>query len=323
MSRVYRKLKVKYIVLLLICLYLVYFIISSWDGNYILKSMTQPADENIREKRLPDAIIIGAAKAGTSVLKRNLLLHPDVKGRKYEEIRFFNRYFEKGLPWYIEQMEPVTRDEIAIEKTNYFSYRNAIQRIWQVFGNNIKLILIVRDPVQRLISNYAMMFENKVINGTFKKLTFTEINGKLTVNAKYYNVQNSYYAKWLNMWLDTGFKLSTFMIIDGDEFAKDPLPELIKLEQFLGLRHMLTKETFYFNETKGFPCVAPNFTFADGTKSNVKGGCAEEKCGRKHPDVPFDQLELLYQHFAPLNQEFFDLVGMDIPDWNMKKTVKI
>ena len=42
---------------------------------------------------------------------------------------------------------------------------------------------------------------------TFKKLTFTEINGKLTVNAKYRNVQNSYYAKWLNMWLDTGCKL--------------------------------------------------------------------------------------------------------------------
>ena len=100
-----------------------------------------------------------------------------------------------------------------------------------------------------------------------------------------------------------GHWLQTFMSIDGVNFAKDPLPELIKLEQYLGLRHMLTKET-------RVPCTTHNFTFANGTKSNIKGGYDEEKCGRKHPDVPFDQL---------LIRNYFDWVGMEFSYWNQKE----
>jgi len=48
---------------------------------------------------LPDAIIIGAKKAGTRALLEFLRLHPKVKAAK-QEIHFFDRHYHRGSDWY-------------------------------------------------------------------------------------------------------------------------------------------------------------------------------------------------------------------------------
>ena len=274
-------------------------------------------DENIRRKRLPNAIIIGAMKSGTSMLKKYIGLHPDVKTTLVSEVQFFHIHFDKGMSWYIEQMEPAKDDEIVLEKSLYFGNEVAVERVMKVFGNDIKLIIIVKDPVQRLISHFAMMFESMKTNATLAELVLIkDLNGKLTVNTSHRIVQLSHYAKWMKIWLDVGFNLDNFLIIDGHKFVKNPIAELERMEKFLNLKHMLTKETFYFDETKGFYCISKNFLFADGTPSNHRGSCAAPVFGRKHPIIKPEHLEILYKYFAPLNRDFFDLIGFEIPNWN-------
>ena len=310
------KLFVKAIIAWCLALLLLDFILGNiLEDGEILTSSGNPSN---RRKRLPDAIIIGAMKGGTTTLHNFLFLHPDVKGLKFKEAQFFNFNFENGFNWYIEQMEAANEDEVVVEKSIYFHHKVASERIWKTFGNKIKLILIVKDPVERLLSQYAMQFDNSVFNRTFSSLAFKSIDGKLTVNTAYGPVNVSNYAKWMKIWLDAGFDLSNFLIIDGHKFSQDPLPELIKVEQFIGLRHMFSEDSFYFNETRGFACVRPNFTFANGSPSNLDGGCAEAECGRKHPTLKLNELNLLYQFYAPFNIEFFKLIRMEFPDWHFK-----
>ena len=286
------------------------------------KPHQQEANQTPLEKRLPDALIIGVMKGGTSMLQKFIFIHPNVKGLVKGEIHFFSFRFNKGFSWYLDQLEAARNGEIVMEKSMYFHHKMASQRIWKTFDKNIKLILIVKDPVERLLSHYTMAFANSETDRNFSQLAFTNENGKLAVNTRYNPVQMSNYADQMALWLSSGFDLSNFLIIDGHKFVKDPWPELFKLENFLGLRHMLSKEMFYLNETKGFYCVMPNFTFADGTPSNHKGGCGHPKCGREHPILNDEERNLLYQYYAPKNQEFSKMVDMEFPDWDLHKKLQ-
>ena len=49
---------------------------------------------------LPDFIIIGAAKCGTTALYDYITQHPDIKKSKFKEIHYFNREFHRGVNWY-------------------------------------------------------------------------------------------------------------------------------------------------------------------------------------------------------------------------------
>lgn len=106
-----------------------------------------------REHRLPKVIIIGARKAGTRAVLEIINLHSKVK-IAHHEIHFFEgQAYENGLDWYKTQMPKTTEDEIGIEKSpKYFVSPQAAKRIKNDLPDDIKLILIVRNPIDRLIS---------------------------------------------------------------------------------------------------------------------------------------------------------------------------
>ena len=110
----------------------------------------------------PNALIIGVKKSGTYALIRYLALNPSISvalklnGANLNEIHFFDRdvNYERGLDWYMRQMPPdvVRNHTILIEKTpGYFRSDKAAERI-RALDANMKLILIVRQPVARLQS---------------------------------------------------------------------------------------------------------------------------------------------------------------------------
>ena len=69
-------------------------------------------------KKTPDVIIIGSKKSGTRALIKFLNLHPKVRISS-PEIHFFDRYYQRGLSWYVSQLPSVTPNsgEINAEKT--------------------------------------------------------------------------------------------------------------------------------------------------------------------------------------------------------------
>ena len=108
-----------------------------------------------RTQRKPDFIIIGAKKGGTRALIEFLKLHPKIKAAG-PEIHYFDKddNFAKGMDWYLSKMPFVTEDQKATEKTpGYFHTKEVPKRI-KAMDPEIKLLLILRDPAKRLVSDY-------------------------------------------------------------------------------------------------------------------------------------------------------------------------
>lgn len=126
--------------------------------------------------KLPDFTIAGFAKCGTTSLIINLNKHSkihcisfkDNKNSKLDskESDFFciNKYYNKGLEWYKNHFNGY-EDLICGEKsTRYIDSNIAIERIAKDVPN-IKIILCLRDPVKRFLSQVNMKYMNKKIQG--------------------------------------------------------------------------------------------------------------------------------------------------------------
>lgn len=144
-------------------------------------------EEPDRIKRKPDFIIFGAKKGGTRALIEFLKLHPDIKAAG-PEIHFFDvqQNYEKGLDWYINQMPAVAEGQLATEKTpGYFHTRDVPKRI-KAMDPEIKLLLILRDPVKRLVSDYNQFRTKNLDKGdSYPELEEMVFDASGEINLKY------------------------------------------------------------------------------------------------------------------------------------------
>ncbi|XP_018803958.1 PREDICTED: uncharacterized protein LOC108978254 [Bactrocera latifrons] len=109
-------------------------------------------------RRLPQALIIGVRKCGTRALLEMLYLHPRIQ-KAGGEVHFFDRdeNYMKGLEWYRKKMPHSFRGQITIEKSpSYFVSPEVPERV-RAMNASIKLLLIVREPVTRAISDYTQL----------------------------------------------------------------------------------------------------------------------------------------------------------------------
>ncbi|XP_064542621.1 heparan sulfate glucosamine 3-O-sulfotransferase 5 isoform X2 [Drosophila montana] len=109
-------------------------------------------------RRLPQALIIGVRKCGTRALLEMLYLHPRIQ-KAGGEVHFFDRdeNYLRGLDWYRKKMPHSFRGQITIEKSpSYFVSPEVPERV-RAMNASIKLLLIVREPVTRAISDYTQL----------------------------------------------------------------------------------------------------------------------------------------------------------------------
>lgn len=106
---------------------------------------------------LPNLIIPGVQKAATSSLHYYLTQHHSIVGGKVKEPSFFdlNQKFTKGKKWYKQQF-PHARKYILDATPNYLYEKHTPIRIKKILGNNIRFIIVLRDPVSRCFSAWNM-----------------------------------------------------------------------------------------------------------------------------------------------------------------------
>ncbi len=290
-------------------------------------------NEKCVDKILPKALIIGVKKSGTYALIRYLSVNPLIKaaikaeGCNLNEIHYFDHdinYF-KGLEWYRAQMPSVYCSEsqkfISIEKTpGYFRSPQAPQRIIN-YNKDIKLILILRDPVKRLQSELTHCEHRQRkfhldpvcfnINNYFESLFTTSLNNSQLDNILAENrfIRNSIYYLDMLKWLKY-FDMSNFYVINGESFIREPWTELTNVERFLNVSQYISKQQFEFDKKKNFYCLT------DSKKFNTTfHGCLGKNKGRKRQVYLSLSVRLkLKEYFQKWNQLFFEIIGKKF-DW--------
>ena len=136
--------------------------------------------------RLPDMIIAGAPRCGTSWLYELADRHPDVEMAKPRrpEPKFFldDAVYGRGLDYYSKTWFPgIAAEKVAGEKsTNYLESPEAAERIHQHLPD-VKLVFMLRDPVERAFSNYRWSRMNELESEDFDTALDLEESGTRTL----------------------------------------------------------------------------------------------------------------------------------------------
>ncbi|XP_068141358.1 heparan sulfate glucosamine 3-O-sulfotransferase 6 [Drosophila tropicalis] len=252
-------------------------------------------------RNLPSTLIIGVKKSGTRALLEFIRLHPDVRAAG-SEVHFFDRHYQRGLRWYRHHMPYTIEGQITMEKTpSYFVTKEVPQRVHHM-NVSTKLLIVVRDPVTRAISDYTQAASKKADMKRFEQLAF--VNGSYSVvDTNWGPVKIGVYARYLERWL-LYFPLSQLLFISGERLIMDPAYEIGRVQDFLGLKRVVTEKHFYFNATKGFPCL-----FKSEARSTPH--CLGKTKGRNHPHIDPNAIERLREFYRPFNNKFYQLTGIN------------
>ncbi|RVE48999.1 hypothetical protein evm_006357 [Chilo suppressalis] len=280
-----------------------------------LRKRIRPAKQPRPARRLPQALIIGVRKCGTRALLEMLYLHPMVQ-KASGEVHFFDRdeNYALGLEWYRSKMPLSFKGQITIEKSpSYFVTPEVPERV-RAMNSSVRLLLIVREPVTRAISDYTQLRSRATpsapaqpalpghpVPDAAKPFEHLAISPDGSINVAYRPIAISLYHAYLHRWLEV-FPREQILVVNGDLLIEDPVPQLRRIEKFLGLEHKIGRKNFYFNETKGFYCL----------RNDTTDKCLRETKGRKHPRVDPAVVTKLRKFFIQHNQRFYDLVGEDL-----------
>ena len=265
-------------------------------------------------KRFPRVMIIGFGKAGTKALYEALKLHPQLSG-PYKEQRFFSQHYSIGLDKYLRSLPDPPKGGYNSEKSpDYIIVPEAPKRIKLAASSagvntgNLKFVVVLRDPVDRAMSEYLewnilRRSSNKPRLPPFEDMVVGKSGG---VDTSQPFINASCYAYHIHNWLEH-FSKDQMCYVDGDRFVTDPLKEVHLLEECLRLDHYFSDVNFVYDPAKGFYC------FQDRNSVN-NSVCMNKSKGRKHPDIAQEVEKKLRNYFQPWDNLLPDLTGRP-PSW--------
>ena len=194
------------------------------------------------ERKL-DFVIVGSMKSGTSSLSYHLGNHAQVCIPR-NEMHFFDKdeRYRKGRDWYLRTIyrNATARTRIAGEKTPTYSYQpNVAERMNRDFPD-IKLVWVLRNPIDRAYSNYLHAYKDGFDLLSFEEAVEREPE-RIEKNIFHGYLERSKYAPQIERFLRYYPRTAMYVMIFED-FIADPTSELERLFAFLGI----TSEGFTF-----------------------------------------------------------------------------
>jgi hypothetical protein len=190
---------------------------------------------------LPDFMLIGAQKSGTTSLFHYLSEHPEVarnpRGRK--EMYFFNKDYARGLNFY-RQYFPLksVRGLVGEGSTVYLHSEGVPSRVAQMLPD-VKILAVLREPAARAISHYFHHVQRGRETRSIEDAFSSEVldlysEGKLEDGLSYRYLNNGDYGAHLEHWLRY-FPKERFMLIQAERLFAEPQLELDGVCDFLGI----------------------------------------------------------------------------------------
>ncbi len=244
--------------------------------------------------RAPDFLIIGVAKGATTTLMANLNRHLDLF-LPAKEIEFFSSdaEFAKGRAWYQAHFKTFKR--LAGDKSPGTIYHLRAHRRMAAMLPRAKLILLLRDPVRRAISNWNM----RVAKGRIRDFTAEGDPSFTALVDHYLRLRGSERAR-----------LQPFDIIHRGLYAE-------QIEHLLGFYprdqlHIAITEHLAADPDS---CISPIFAFL-GVPTIPPHPGIRRRAGR-YPAAAIEESarDRLRELYRPHNERLFELLGRRIAEW--------
>jgi len=198
---------------------------------------------------LPDFIIIGTVRSGSTSLYYNICEHPSVLSADYDEIGFFDSNFHLGIEWYrsmfptkkeMENVKKETGFAITGEDTPfYFWKKEAAERIYDM-NQNSKILSIFRNPVDRAYSNYNISVIAKTENLTFEDAIDEEIDFlskhsfRESVDRRRSYLAKGIYEEQIKIWMEI-FSKKQIHLLSTEDMSDNPQNTLQGIFKFLDI----------------------------------------------------------------------------------------
>ncbi|HMV99172.1 MAG TPA: sulfotransferase [Acidobacteriota bacterium] len=189
---------------------------------------------------LPNLVIIGAMKCGTTSLHGYLSLHPQIFMSEQKELNFFikSKGWANGLDWYEAQFpEPAEiRGESSPNYTKHPNFPGVPERMHQVIPD-AKLVYIVRHPIERIVSHYIHQIsaglETRTMEAILEKLDHNPL-----INCTRYYWQLEQFLKY--------YPADQILIFDNQDLENQRVATVQRVFKFLGVDDTFTHTDFSF-----------------------------------------------------------------------------
>ena len=253
-------------------------------------------------RKLPDFIIIGAMKSGTSTLFSWLRQHPQIIGSHKKEVHFFDRHYlqgERGYRAHFPYSFSVRHGSITGEASPFYLLCPPVAARIQALIPDVRLIALLRNPVDRAISHYfhstrsgkeslpileALAAEEQRTRDAWNRALQGDCTFDRQLTWFSYQRRGLYLEQLRHYW--KVFSKENIYIESTDRLLSNPEATLSGIFSFLG--------------------VVPGFKVPSTRNRNV---------GTNKSRVPAEVYDYLGSYYRQPNEQLFNAIGRDF-GWN-------
>jgi hypothetical protein len=191
-----------------------------------------------RAGALPNLIVIGGLKCGTTSLHHYLNLHPEVAMSRPKELNFFvaELNWELGTDWYrshFPESAPV-RGETSPHYTNLPRFEGVTERMRETLGDDARVVYMVRHPTERLLSHYLHS-----VGGGYERRELADA----VADPRCAYVQRGLYAMQARPYLEA-FGADRVLIVGREELGREREATMRRVFEFAGVDAGFRSEQF-------------------------------------------------------------------------------
>jgi hypothetical protein len=259
--------------------------------------------------RLPDFLIAGAPRSGSTTLYRMIDEHPSVFMARPKEVRFFNGPHVHDIEWYGEHFADADSQQIAGEATPWYLHDPKAVRAMKEVVPNALIIVILRDPVDRTYSHYWMERIRGRATGSFE--AFLESSDVLHIG---------HYADHLE-YLTKYFPRDQVLVVFHQDLESDPAKLYAEVCAFLGVDPEYAPPTL--GATVNRYVEFRSLRVRDWAKAMPRSLAIARRTLDKlntrtrvsYPPMHPETREGLAKHFEIPNAELASWLGQPLPSW--------
>jgi sulfotransferase family protein len=200
-----------------------------------------------RWRPLPDFLVLGAQKAGTTALYAYLRWHPGITGPSWKEVSFFDRHWWRGESWYRGQFPLRAGGRLVGEASPSYLFHPLAPERARSLVPAAKLIALLRNPVDRAYSQYQhevalgrepLSFEDALAAEEERTRGETD---RLVADARAFSrawwdhtyAARGRYAEQLERWLAV-YPREQLLVVSTEELGEKPAETYAAILAFLG-----------------------------------------------------------------------------------------